>query len=164
MNIPMYSFAGYSNTGKTTFLEKLVAEFKSRGLRVGMLKHDSHGFEIDHEGKDTWRFSQAGADMVAIASDKKFAVIEQRGRDLESALEAFYDVDIVITEGYKFRDYPKLAVYREASGNGLAGSPEEFLAIVTDTKLDTDVPQFPLDDPKPTADFLIEHMRSKEGK
>lgn len=159
MNIPMYSFAGYSNTGKTTFIEKLIAEFKSRGIRVGVLKHDSHGFQMDHEGKDTWRFSQAGADMVAIASNTQFAVIENRGVSLEDALEAFHDVDLIITEGYKFRDHPKIAVYREASGNGLAGDPSEFLAVVTDTKLDLAIPQFPLDDPIPTADFIIANMK-----
>ncbi len=159
MGIPVISFAGYSNTGKTTYIEKLVAKLKAWDIRIGVIKHDSHGFEIDHKGKDTWRFSQAGAEMVAIVSNEKFAVIEQRGCSLDDALKVFHDVDVIITEGYKFCEYPKIAVYRGASGNELAGPPDEFIAIVTDTKLDTDTPQYPLDDPEPLAEFILAYIR-----
>ncbi len=162
MGIPIFSFSGYSNTGKTTYIEKLVARLKSCNIRVGVLKHDSHGFEIDHKGKDSWRFSQAGADMVAIVSDAKFAVVEQRGRSLEDALAVFHSVDVIITEGYKFSEYPRIAVYREASGNELTGKPEEFFAIVTDKTFDTDTPQFPLDDPAPLAEFLLSRINVEQ--
>ena len=158
MSIPLYSFAAFSNTGKTTFIEKLIIELKSRGLRVGVLKHDAHNFDIDKEGKDSWRFSQAGADMVAVSSEKQTAIIEHRTLGIEEAVAAFHDVDIILTEGYKFSGYPKIAVFRKASGNGLAGKPEDFQAIVTDTPLDCDVPQFPLDDVKPLADYLVKQL------
>ena len=161
MSVPMIAFAGFSNTGKTTYIEKLVAYLKSEGLRVGVLKHDSHGFQMDREGKDTWRFTQAGADMVAIVSDVQTAVLENRKIELKEAVTFFHDVDILITEGYKFADCPKIAVYREASGNPLAGKPEDFEAIVTDTPFDCDTPQFPLDDVEPLAGFLIKKLHLK---
>jgi len=161
MHVPLYSFSAFSNTGKTTFIEKLVAELKSRNLRVAVLKHDSHGFEMDREGKDTWRFTQAGADMVAIVSDRQTAVLENRKLTREDALSFFHDVDVILTEGYKFADCPKIAIYREASGNGLAGEPEDFEAIVTDAPFDTKVPQFPLDDVLPFAEYLLKDMQQR---
>ena len=80
--IPLIAFSAYSGAGKTTLIEKLIVELKAQGLRLAVVKHDGHDFEIDHEGKDSWRFAQAGADMTVICSDERTAVIEQRGSDL----------------------------------------------------------------------------------
>ncbi|MCD8374435.1 MAG: molybdopterin-guanine dinucleotide biosynthesis protein B, partial [Oscillospiraceae bacterium] len=79
--IPCFTFVAYSNTGKTTYIERLIAELKSRGVRVGALKHDAHEFEIDKPGKDSWRFARAGADVVAVASATKAAVMDYRAVD-----------------------------------------------------------------------------------
>ena len=83
MNTPMIGFAAYSGTGKTTLLEKVIVNLKARGLRLGVLKHDAHDFDIDHEGKDSWRFQKAGADITLIASATKMALVEQRPRTFE---------------------------------------------------------------------------------
>ena len=75
MNIPVIGFAAYSGTGKTTLIEKLLRRLKEKGFRVAVIKHDAHDFDIDREGKDSWRFTQAGADIMLISSEKKTAVI-----------------------------------------------------------------------------------------
>ncbi|MCR5173611.1 MAG: molybdopterin-guanine dinucleotide biosynthesis protein B, partial [Oscillospiraceae bacterium] len=76
--VPVFQFVALSGTGKTTFLEKLVAELKSRGLRVGVYKHDGHEFEIDRPGKDSWRFTRAGADVTLLSSAGKAVIMENR--------------------------------------------------------------------------------------
>ena len=86
MDIPVIGFSAYSGTGKTTLIEKLVACFKADGLRVAVIKHDAHDFEIDKEGKDSWRFAKAGADITLISSASKTAIIEQRPRSFEQNL------------------------------------------------------------------------------
>ena len=78
MNIPIIGFAAYSGTGKTTLITQIVRELKAQGYRVCVIKHDAHQFEIDREGKDSWRFAQAGADMTILSSPAKTAMIEQR--------------------------------------------------------------------------------------
>ena len=153
--IPVYTLAAWSGTGKTTFLERLVAELKSRGLRVAVIKHDAHGLAFDTPGKDTWRFAQAGADLVAAAGPGQTVILEQRELPLEELTARIRDVDLILTEGYKFGPYPKIGLFRRDSGRPLAGSPEDFAAIVTDTPLDTVVPSFPLDDPAPLAEWIL---------
>lgn len=158
MHPPVFIFTAYSGTGKTTYIEKLVAELKGRGLKVAIIKHDAHKFEIDKEGKDTWRFAKAGADVVAISSDEKFALIKQRCMELDGILGHIKDVDIIITEGWHGEDYPKIGVFRAGSGSPLKGEPEDFVAIVSDTPMKTSTPVFPLDDPAPLSDFLLESV------
>lgn len=160
---PIYSFAAFSNTGKTTFLEKLIPLLKGRGLRVAVIKDDAHHIQMDKEGKDTWRFARAGADVVAVTSTEKCAVIEQRSLTVEQMLRRIYDVDLVLTEGYKYGPFPKIGIYRSTSGNPMTGDPASFLAIVSDVPLETDTPVFPLDDPAPLAAFLAEDMKKRRG-
>ena len=131
-NIPAIGFAAYSGTGKTTLLEKLVALLKADGLRVAVIKHDSHGFQMDREGKDTWRFGQAGADMTLISSPYQVAVIEYRPRSFEENLTMIHDVDLILVEGYKQEEIPRIGICRKATGKGLPGSPEDYVALVTD--------------------------------
>ena len=137
-NIPIYSVVAYSGTGKTTLLEKLIAELKSRGLRVAVIKHDAHEFDIDHEGKDSWRFTRAGADVTVVASESKAAIMENRPVTLESLLGKITDVDVILTEGYKSGKWPKIAVMRSATGKPLPIPAEECFAIVTDVDADDD--------------------------
>ena len=131
-NIPIYSVVAYSGTGKTTLLEKLIAELKSRGLRVAVIKHDAHEFDIDHEGKDSWRFTRAGADVTVVASESKAAIMENRPVSLEGLLDKITDVDVILAEGYKSGHWPKIAVKRAATGKPLPLPAEECFAIVTD--------------------------------
>lgn len=153
--IPVYSVVAYSGTGKTTMLEKLVAELKARCIRVAVVKHDAHEFEIDHEGKDTWRFSTAGADVVAITSSTKSAVMENRPASVEAVIARILDVDIIITEGYKTGSFPKIALRREATGNGFAVAPKTCVAVMSDTPVNFNIPAFALDDIPGLADFLL---------
>ncbi|RLC76146.1 MAG: molybdopterin-guanine dinucleotide biosynthesis protein B [Chloroflexi bacterium] len=156
--IPIVSVVGKSNVGKTTLLEKLIAELKQRGYRVGTIKHDVHGFDIDHPGKDSWRLAQAGSDAVVIASPQKLALIKRLEGELSLDEVASYipDVDIILTEGYKRADKPKIEVYRQGVGDELLCSSDELVAVVTDVALDIPVPQFDLNDVSGLADFIEE--------
>lgn len=156
--IPVVSFAAWSGTGKTTYLEKLVAELKRRGLRVAVLKHDAHEFEEDKPGKDSWRFTRAGADVTIVASATHAAILENRPVSAEELVRRVTGVDLILTEGYKHGPWPKVGVCRAATGKGLPLPAEECLALVTDVPLSAAVPQFPLDDPAPMAEFLISRV------
>lgn len=115
MPAPIVSFVGRSNSGKTTLIEAIIPLLKRTGLRVGAIKHNAHRFEIDHPGKDSWRFTHAGADTMVITSAGQMAmvkVLERQKTVQEIADELFGDVDIVIVEGYKAADLPKIEVVR----------------------------------------------------
>ncbi|MDF2570508.1 MAG: mobB: molybdopterin-guanine dinucleotide biosynthesis protein [Sporomusa sp.] len=154
--IPVISIVGRSNSGKTTYLEKLIAELKCRGVRVAVIKHHHHDFEIDQPGKDTWRHAQAGADVVCLAAPHKVAMIRKTDHELplDQVVGYIDNVDIIFTEGYKQESKPKIEVYRQASGNVPLGIKPELIAVVSDTMLYEDVPHFKLDDPATMAGFL----------
>jgi molybdopterin-guanine dinucleotide biosynthesis adapter protein len=159
MTIPVVSIVGrHSNSGKTTLLVKLLNEAKRRGWRVAAVKHDSHGFEMDKPGKDTWRFAQAGADVVAISSPSKMAIIEkvEEERSLDQVLERIQDVDMIFTEGYKHGKKPRIEVFRSGVHQELYSKPEELIAIASDVAFDEGVPCFDLDDAVGICDFLAE--------
>ena len=159
-NIPVFSIVAYSGTGKTTLLEKLVAELKTRGLRIAVVKHDAHEFEIDREGKDSWRFTRAGADVTVVVSGSKAAIMENRPVSIEALLDKITDVDIILTEGYKHGAWPKIAIRRGATGNPLPISAGECFAVVTDVPELTDAPCFGLDDIQGLADLLVRSISS----
>ena len=158
MNIPVIGFAAWSGTGKTTLIEKLVRALKAQGYRIGVIKHDAHKFEIDKEGKDSWRFTQAGADMMLISSAAKTAIVEQRERTFEENLGMIHDVDLILVEGYKQESIPKIGVCRKATGKGLPHPVESYIAVVTDDEsLCTGaVPVFGLEDVWEITEFLKE--------
>ena len=164
--VPIISVVGKTNSGKTTFIEKLIKELKRRGYRVATVKHDVHNFEIDHEGKDTWRHAQAGADTVVISSKGKLAMIKkldgQHSLD-ELSRWLLKDVDIIITEGYKRQDKPKIEIFRKEVGRKLLCSPSELLAVVTDQAVDLDVPSFGLDDAAGVVN-LVENIYLSDRK
>ncbi len=151
------SIVGASKSGKTTLLEKLIPEINSRGYSVGAIKHDVHGFEIDHEGKDTWRLRKAGARTVAISGPKQVAVVKQLDEEMDMELVAghFFDEDIIFTEGYKRELRPKIEVYRkDIIEKPICGEKDNLIAIVSADRADVDVPVFHPDDTKGLADFL----------
>lgn len=157
--VPIISIvAARSGTGKTTFLEKLIRILTEQGYRIGVIKSDAHGFEIDVPGKDTWRFAQAGAKATAIIGPDKFALIHQTEgkKDLDEVAALIRDVDIILVEGYKTADKPRIEVVRGACGSEIISPPQYLLAVVTDVEgLTTSVPVFQLDDVRDTADFLV---------
>lgn len=155
--IPVISIVGAkSNSGKTTLLEKLIREAKLRGWKVATLKHDVHGFQMDQPGKDTWRHAQAGADVVAISSPQRIAVIERVSEDtpLNEVLSRIQGVDVIFTEGYKHADKPKIEVFRSAVHQELFSKPDELIAIASDIQFDNGIPCFDLDDAKGICDLL----------
>lgn len=158
---PVISVVGKSGVGKTVFLEKLIAELKGRGIRVGTVKHDVHGFEIDQPGKDSWRHAQAGSDTVVIASPRRVALIKRVEEEMpiDQIVQAYLrDVDLVITEGYKSGPNMKIEVSRSERTHQLVSPPEDLIAVVADQSFDLDVPQFGLDDVRGVADVIAERF------
>ncbi len=153
---PVVSFVGKSGVGKTTALEKVIRELKRRRHRVGTVKHDSHGFDVDRPGKDSWRHAQAGSDAVVISGPHKMALIRQVDRELalDELLPLMGDIDLVLTEGYKRGDKPKIEVTREECGTDLLCTEDELIAVMTDHPVALRVPQFDLDDAAGVVDLL----------
>ncbi|MCL5291960.1 MAG: molybdopterin-guanine dinucleotide biosynthesis protein B [Actinobacteria bacterium] len=157
---PIISIVGKSNVGKTTLLEKLIAELVSSGYRVAAIKHNKHGFDLDRPGKDTWRLARAGASAVAIASAHQLAVM--REVEGEPALEELLPLlgdgyDIVLTEGYKNGPAPKVEVFRAGVYDSLlCGDEDCLIAVATDVEVETGAPQFPLDNASALSDFIEE--------
>ena len=156
MAVPVVSVVGKSGVGKTTFLEKLIPELKRRGYRVGTIKHDWGGFEIDQPGKDTWRHAQAGSDVVVISSPHKMAMIRRVDAELslDEIVATLPPLDIVITEGFKAEKKPKIEVVRSAVAHELLSSESDLLAIVADRSFAVTVPHFGLDDAAGVAALL----------
>lgn len=157
--IPVFSIVGKnSNTGKTTVLCNIIQELKKRGYRVATIKHDVHGFEIDHPGKDTWKHGQAGSDIVMISSPEKFAMIEkvQREYTLDEIVSKIDNVDVIITEGYKRENKPKLEVYRREAAECLLCEEKELFGLVTDTPFENKVPQFSFEEVGKLVDYIVE--------
>jgi len=156
--IPIISVVGKSDAGKTTLIERLVSELKRRGYRIATVKHDVHGFDIDIEGKDSWRHKKAGADMVIISSPTKVGIVKDVERDLKlDELRGRYiqGVDLIISEGYKKDRHPKIEISRKEISNALLSSPEEgLIAVVSDNDFDIGVPIFGLDEVEKLADFI----------
>ncbi|HIP95941.1 MAG TPA: molybdopterin-guanine dinucleotide biosynthesis protein B [Anaerolineae bacterium] len=154
--IPVVCIVGESGVGKTTFLEKLIAELKRRGYRVGTIKHHIHDFEVDRPGKDSWRHARAGSDVVVIASPYKLSLIERLEREptLDEVAARITGVDIILAEGYKHSDKPKIEVFRREMGGALLSTPDELVALVTDQPVDLNVPQFDPDDAVGAASLL----------
>lgn len=157
-SIPLVTFIGKSNSGKTTLLEKLVRELSQRGYRLATVKHHSHsGFDIDKPGKDSWRFAQAGSRQVVIASPDKFATYRQLEQELslDQIASEIKDVDLILVEGYKNSNKPSIEVLRAANSHQLISSPENLIAVASDLVLEVGVPQFRLDDIQGIAGFII---------
>jgi molybdopterin-guanine dinucleotide biosynthesis protein B len=139
-------------------IEKLVPELTQRGYRVATVKHDVHGFEVDREGKDSWRHKQAGAHTVVISSPKKVALIRDVEKDLtleEIREKLIQDVDLILSEGYKKDVQPKIEIFRKEKHKELLCTKEDnLIAIVSDKKFKVGVSCFFLDDVKGVADFI----------
>jgi molybdopterin-guanine dinucleotide biosynthesis protein B len=154
--VPIVSIVGKSGSGKTTLLEGVIRELKRRGYRVGTIKHDAHSFEIDRPGTDTWRHAQAGSDHIVISSPQRVASIRrvEREQRLDELAAGMADADIVLTEGYRRGNAPKVEVSRRERSGTLLCQPDELMALASDQPFDLDVPQYSLSDFRGLANLI----------
>jgi molybdopterin-guanine dinucleotide biosynthesis protein B len=154
----MISIVGRSQSGKTTLIEKLIPALKHRGYKIGTIKHSHHIFDFDKTGKDSWRHKDAGADTVIIASPGKIAMVKNDYLGSLDGLQRFFDdLDLIITEGYKKEDKPKIEVVRAARhADVLLENDKHLVAVVSDVELQLNVPVFDLEDVDRLADFIEE--------
>ncbi len=164
------SFVAESGTGKTTLLEKVIAELKGRGWRVGAIKHDAHHFDIDHPGKDSHRLTAAGADTMLISSPEKLALVKRHAASppLDELIATYFgDMDIVLTEGFKRGDLPKIEVHRKERSATLLCRGEvndsTLIAVASDEPLDLDVPLFDINDAEAIAVFIEERFLPRKS-
>jgi molybdopterin-guanine dinucleotide biosynthesis protein B len=160
-NLVISIVATKSNIGKTTLIEGLIKTFKQKNYSVGVLKHDAHKFEIDKKGKDSYRFSEAGADNVIISSAEKLAMIKtvEEELDLQNIIKYFEDLDIILIEGFRNNNYPKIEVHRKVVCDKLLFKDSNFntstfIAVASDEKLDINIPLLDLNDAVSIADFI----------
>jgi len=158
MTIPIVSIVGKSNSGKTTLLEKIISDLVGRGYHVATIKHNRHGFNIDHEGKDSYRHKKAGAQMTVVSSPHQLALIADVDHDysFEEIRDRYISgVDIILTEGFKINDYPKIEVYRSELKRDLLSTKEDgLIAVAADIPLNVGVPSLDVNDPKSITDFI----------
>lgn len=161
MNQRIFGVTGWKNSGKTTLTCKLVEEFTRRGFRVATVKHAHHGFDVDHEGTDSHRHRQAGAAEVAIASGRRWAIMHELGDAEEPSLDDMVSrlspCDLVLIEGYKRGNHPKIEARRLAASDraALSASDANIRAIAADHPIaDAKIPVFSLDDINGIADMI----------
>ncbi len=167
MSTPVVCIVGKKKSGKTTFIEKLVPELKALGISVGTVKHDAHSFEMDHQGKDSWRHRQCGAETVVVSSPTQVAIIKSVEKDMwlsELAEEFFADRHLVVAEGYFRSDQPKIEIHRkdehdEPLCNRRNEDDKQLLAMVTDGKVETNMPVFGLEDVGEVAALIARRFR-----
>ena len=157
---------GTSNSGKTTLLIQLISILKQRGFKVGTIKHHLHPFDIDHEGKDSWRHQQAGADATVITAPSQTALIKKTDSQMatrEIISHYLNDMDLVLIEGFKYSNLPKIEVHRQAQRSNLicrGKKPDsQLIAVASDRQWDIDVPVFPLEATEKLADFILTYFK-----
>jgi len=161
----VFGFAGFSGAGKTTLIEKLIPRFTAQGLRVSLIKHTHHDFDVDQPGKDSWRHRQAGAHEVLLTCDKRWVLMhELRGApepSLTEQLGLLSPCDLVLVEGFKQTPISKLEVHRPACGKPpLWPENPSIVAVASDAPLACPLPVLDLNDPDAIARFILAACRA----
>lgn len=156
----LFGLAGYSGSGKTTLIEQLLPRLRGRGLRVSLIKHAHHAFDIDKPGKDSYRHREAGASEVMIASDQRWVLMHELRNEPELSLSElvgrFSPCDLVLVEGYKREPIAKLEVHRPSLGKALLfPNDPAIVAIASDERIDTELPWFDLNQVDAIADYVF---------
>ncbi len=160
----VFGFAGWSGSGKTTLIEKLIPRFADAGLRVALIKHAHHTFDVDQPGKDSYRHRHAGASEVLVTSSRRWVLMhELRGAaepPFEEQLKRLSPCEIVIVEGFKHAPIPKLEVWRRETGEPLLHPNDpHIVAVASDTKVNTRLPLLDLNDDAAISSFILAHLR-----
>ena len=159
----IFGFAGYSGSGKTTLIERLLPLFAERGITVSLVKHAHHTFDIDQPGKDSYRHRKAGCTEVLVTSSRRWVLMhELRGAPepaLNEHVKRMSPCDLLLVEGFKREPIPKLEVYRAEVGEPLIHPYDQnIVAIASDTRLNTSLPQFDLNAPASIAEFVLQKV------
>ncbi|HZM33322.1 MAG TPA: molybdopterin-guanine dinucleotide biosynthesis protein B [Burkholderiales bacterium] len=159
----VFGFAGWSGSGKTTLIEQLIPRFAKRGLRVSLIKHAHHTFDVDQPGKDSYRHRHAGAQEVLVTSSRRWVLMHE----LRGAAEPSFDeqvkrispCDLLIVEGFKHAPIPKLEVWRAETGEGLLHPNDpHIVAVASDEKVETKLPLLDLNDVDAISDFIVKKL------
>jgi len=169
-HVPVLGFAAFSGTGKTTLLLKVLPILRAEHLRVGMIKHAHHSFEVDHPGKDSYELRKAGADQMLVVSRQRWALMVEATRDDDPRLdEVLLDVDqanldLILVEGFKQEHFPKIELHRPSLGNPLLFPQDgSIVAVATDAPLQArcSLPELDLNEPHEIAAFVKAFARPK---
>ena len=160
----IFGFAGWSGSGKTTLIEKLIPRFVGRGLRVSLIKHAHHTFDVDTPGKDSWRHREAGASEILVTSSRRWVLLhELRGAhepSFDEQVKHIAPCDLLLVEGFKFAPIPKLEVWRKETGEALLHPNDpHIVAVATDAKIESKLPVLPLNDDAAVADFILRFLK-----
>jgi molybdopterin-guanine dinucleotide biosynthesis adapter protein len=159
----VFGFAGWSGSGKTTLIEQLIPRFVQRGLRVSLIKHAHHTFDVDHPGKDSHRHRQAGASEILVTSSRRWVLMhELRGAHepaFEEQVKRISPCDLLLVEGFKHAPIPKLEVWRKETGEPLLHPNDpHIVAVASDTKIETKLPVLELNDVEAICRFILKKL------
>jgi molybdopterin-guanine dinucleotide biosynthesis protein B len=159
----IFGFAGWSGSGKTTLIEKLIPRFVGTGLRVSLIKHAHHTFDVDQPGKDSYRHRHAGASEVLVTSSRRWVLMhELRGAHeppFEEQVKRLSPCDLLLVEGFKHAPIPKLEVWRAEPGEAmLHPNDPHIVAVATDAKVATRLPLLNLNDDAAIARFVLDYL------
>jgi molybdopterin-guanine dinucleotide biosynthesis protein B len=163
----IFGFAGWSGSGKTTLIEKLIPRFVGRGLRVSLIKHAHHSFDVDTPGKDSYRHREAGASEILVTSSRRWVLMhELRGAQepaFDEQIKRIFPCDLLLVEGFKFAPITKLEVWRAQTGEALLHPNDpHIVALATDAKVKTSLPLLDLNDDAAIAAFVVQYLKLDE--
>jgi molybdopterin-guanine dinucleotide biosynthesis protein MobB len=163
---PVLGFAAYSGTGKTTLLVQLLPRLKARGLRIGMIKHAHHSFDVDKPGKDSYELRRAGAEQMLIASQQRSALMRDYPEPREPVLTDLLaqldrsQLNLILVEGFRGVPFPKIELHRPATGHPLLFPQDDsVIAIASDEPLDTHLPQLDINRPDDILEFVLAWLK-----
>ena len=159
----IFGFAAYSGSGKTTLIENLIPLFVARGLKISLIKHAHHAFDVDQPGKDSYRHRHAGATEVLVGSSVRWVLMHELREEAEPELPRLVGrlspCDLVLVEGFKQQPIPKIEIHRRAAATPLLHPDDpHIVAIATDVDLETRLPRFELEDYQGIARFILEYV------